>query len=138
MGGATAQQDKEEEREGEEEEEWWGAHTLRGLSRRWWAGWEGVERSRKCTWVGGRRRGTLRQYDRGDSRGGGREGAEQEAGGGRRGPGSLLEGLPVDGTCSVLLVLPLRHPHLLEGVQRCQDGAAAETREFMGLHVFFF
>lgn len=36
----------------------------------------------------------------------------------------LLEGLPVDGTCSVLFIFPLRHPHLLKGVQWCQDGAS--------------
>lgn len=37
---------------------------------------------------------------------------------------SRLEGLPVDGSSSVLLVFPLGHPHLLKGVQRRQDGAA--------------
>lgn len=69
-----------------------------------------------------------RQYDMGQFSQGG--GAGRRAGG--RGPGSVLEGLPVDGTCSVLLVLPLRHPHLLEGVQRRQNGAAAEmTRAFV-------
>lgn len=34
-----------------------------------------------------------------------------------------LEGLPVDGTRSVFFIFPLGHPHLLKGVQRCQDGA---------------
>lgn len=43
------------------------------------------------------------------------------------GIGTILEGLPVDGTCSVFFILALRHPHLFEGVQRRQDGAAAET-----------
>lgn len=47
------------------------------------------------------------------------------------GRGPRLEGLPVDGTCSVFFIFPLRHPHLFKGVQRRQDGAAAErTRWF--------
>lgn len=37
---------------------------------------------------------------------------------------SRLEGLPVDGTCSVFFIFTLRHPHLFKGVQRRQDGAA--------------
>jgi len=42
------------------------------------------------------------------------------------GCGTCLEGLPVDGTCSVFFIFSLRHPHLFKGVQRCQDGAAAK------------
>lgn len=63
-----------------------------------------------------RRCRSLRQYDGGDLR------AVLGAIAGRR---RRLEGLPVDGTCSVFFVFSLRHPHLLKGVQRCQDGAAA-------------
>lgn len=46
-----------------------------------------------------------------------------------------LEGLPVDGTCSVIFIFPLRHPHLLKGVQWRQDGAAAERT--VGSHPIF-
>lgn len=42
-----------------------------------------------------------------------------------RGADPNLEGLPVDGTRSVFFIFPLGHPHLLKGVQRRQDGAAA-------------
>lgn len=42
------------------------------------------------------------------------------------GPNQSLEGLPVDGTCSVFFIFPLRHPHLFKGVQRGQDGATAK------------
>lgn len=63
-----------------------------------------------------------------------REGAEQGGGGAVLGVframagNAVLEGLPVDGTCSVFLILPLGHPHLLEGVQRRQDGTSAGGR----------
>lgn len=66
---------------------------------------------------------SLRQYDWGELRA-----VLVEPTG--RGP-PRLEGLPVDGTCSVFFIFPLRHPHLFKGVQRRQDGAAAErTRGF--------
>lgn len=50
-----------------------------------------------------------------------------------------LEGLPVDGTCSVFFIFPLWHPHLLKGVQWRQDGAAAERTvgsNHTFLHIF--
>lgn len=42
---------------------------------------------------------------------------------------AVLEGLPVDGPCSVLLILLLTDPHLLKGVQRRQDGATTQREE---------
>lgn len=44
---------------------------------------------------------------------------------------AVLEGLPVDGPCSVLLILLLTDPHLLKGVQRRQDGATTQNTRGM-------
>ena len=36
---------------------------------------------------------------------------------------SELEGLLVDDSCSTIIILLLGHPHLLEGIEGCQNGA---------------